>query len=42
MISDILFKYVKVECSSLIIVNHDPKWANKAKRKMKIKDVKIK
>ena len=42
MISDILFKYVKEEGSSLIIVTHDPKLANKAKRKIKIKDGKIK
>ncbi len=33
MISDILFKYVKEEGSSLIMVTHDPKLANKAKRK---------
>ena len=42
MISKILFKYVKEEGSSLIIVTHDPKLANKAKRKIKIKDGKIK
>jgi len=42
MISDILFKYVKEEGSSLIMVTHDPKLANKAKRKIKIKDGKIK
>ena len=42
MISEILFKYVKEEGSSLIIVTHDPKLANKAKRKIKIKDGKIK
>ena len=42
MISDILFKYVKEESSSLIMVTHDPKLANKAKRKIKIKDGKIK
>ena len=42
MISDILFKYVKEEGSSLIMVTHDPKHANKAKRKIKIKDGKIK
>ena len=41
MISDILFKYVKEEGSSLIMVTHDPKLANKAKRKIKIKDGKI-
>ena len=42
MISDILFNYVKEEGSSLIMVTHDPKLANKAKRKIKIKDGKIK
>ena len=42
MISDILFKYVQEEGSSLIMVTHDPKLANKAKRKIKIKDGKIK
>ncbi len=42
MISDILFKYVKEEGSSLIMVTHDLKLANKAKRKIKIKDGKIK
>lgn len=42
MISDILFKYVKEEGSSLIMVTHDPKLANKAKRIIKIKDGKIK
>ena len=42
MISDILFKYVEEEGSSLIMVTHDPKLANKAKRKIKIKDGKIK
>ena len=41
MISKILFKYVKEEGSSLIMVTHDPKIANKAKRKIKIKDGKI-
>jgi putative ABC transport system ATP-binding protein len=41
MISKILFKYVKEEGSSLIMVTHDPKLANKAKRKFKIKDGKI-
>tara|TARA_B100000989_G_scaffold142183_1_gene105853 strand:+ start:831 stop:1496 length:666 start_codon:yes stop_codon:yes gene_type:complete len=41
MISDILFNYVKEEGSSLIIVTHDPKLANKAKKKIKIKDGKI-
>ena len=42
MISEILFKYVKEEGSSLIMVTHDQKLANKAKRKIKIKDGKIK
>ena len=42
MISDILFKYVKEEGSSLIIVTHDPKLADKSKRKINIKDGKIK
>ena len=42
MISDILFKYAKEEGSSLIIVTHDPKLADKSKRKIKIKDGKIK
>ena len=42
MISDILFKYVKEEGSSLIIVTHDPKLADKSKRNIKIKDGKIK
>ena len=42
MISDILFKYVKEEGSSLIIVTHDPKIADKSKRKINIKDGKIK
>ena len=42
MIFDILVKYVKEEGSSLIMVTHDPKLANKAKRKIKIKDGKIK
>ena len=41
MISKILFKYVKEEGSSLIMVTHDPKLANKAKRKIKINDGKI-
>ena len=41
MISDILFNYVKEEGSSLIMVTHDTKLANKAKRKIKIKDGKI-
>jgi putative ABC transport system ATP-binding protein len=42
LISNILFNYVKEEGSSLIMVTHDPKLANKAKRKIKIKDGKIK
>ncbi len=42
MISKILFEYVKEEGSSLIMVTHDPKLANKAKRKVRIKDGKIK
>ena len=42
MIANILFKYVKEEGSSLIMVTHDTKLANKAKRKIKIKDGKIK
>ena len=42
LISNILFKYVKEEGSSLIMVTHDPKLANKAKRKIKIKDGLIK
>ena len=42
MISKILFKYVKEEGSSLIILTHDQKLANKSKRKIKIKDGKIK
>jgi putative ABC transport system ATP-binding protein len=41
MIVDILFKYIKEESSSLIMVTHDLKLANKAKRKIKIKDGKI-
>ena len=41
MISDILFNYIKEEGSSLIMVTHDSKLANKAKRKIKIKDGKI-
>ena len=41
MITDILFKYIKEEKSSLIMVTHDPKLAHKAKRKIKIKDGKI-
>ena len=39
---NMLFKYVKEEGSSLIMVTHDLKLANKAKRKIKIKDGKIK
>ena len=42
MISKILFNYVKEEGSSLIMVTHDPKLANRASRKIKIKDGKIK
>ena len=42
MISQILFRYVKEEGSSLIMVTHDLKLANRAKRKIKIKDGKIK
>ena len=42
LISDILFKYVKEEGSSLIMVTHDPKLADKSKRKINIKDGKIK
>ena len=42
MISNILFNYVKEEGSSIIMVTHDPKLADKAKRKIKIKDGKIK
>ena len=38
MIADILFKYVKEEGYSLIMVTHDLKLANRAKRKIKIKD----
>ena len=41
MISKILFNYVKEEGSSLIIVTHDTKLANKNDRKIKIKDGKI-
>ena len=41
MIADILFNFAKEEESSLIIVTHDSKLANKAKRKIKIKDGKI-
>ena len=42
MISKILFNYVAEEGSSLIMVTHDPKLANRASRKIKIKDGKIK
>ncbi len=42
MISKILFNYVKEEGSSLIIVTHDSKLANKTDRKIKIIDGKIK
>ena len=42
MIYKILFNYVKEEGSSLIIVTHDSKLANKTDRKIKIKDGKIK
>ena len=41
IISEILFNYVKEEGSSLIMVTHDEKLANKAERKIKIKDGKI-
>ena len=41
MISKILFNYVREEGSSLIIVTHDTKLANKTDRKIKIKDGKI-
>ena len=41
MISKILFKYVAEEGSSLIMVTHDHKLANKSKRKIKIVDGKI-
>ena len=42
MFSKILFNYVKEEGSSLIMVTHDLKLANKADRKIKIIDGKIK
>ena len=42
MIANILFKYVKDEGSSLIMVTHDTMLASKAKRIIKIKDGKIK
>ena len=38
MISKILFNYVREEGSSLILVTHDTKLANKTDRKIKIKD----
>ena len=41
MISKILFKYVAEEGSSLIMVTHDHKLANKSKRKIEIIDGKI-
>jgi len=41
MISEILFNYVKEEGSSLIMVTHDEKLADKTQRKIKIKDGKI-
>ena len=41
MISKILFNYVAEEGSSLIMVTHDHKLANKSKRKIKILDGKI-
>ncbi len=41
MISKILFSYVKEEGSSLIMVTHDLKLANRSNRKIKIKDGKI-
>ena len=41
MISKIVFNYVREEGSSLIIVTHDTKLANKTDRKIKIKDGKI-
>ena len=41
MISEILFNYVKEEGSSLIMVTHDEKLADRAQRKIKIKDGKI-
>jgi putative ABC transport system ATP-binding protein len=41
MIADILFNFAKEEGSSLIIVTHDSKLANRAKRKIKIRDGKI-
>ena len=41
IISEILLNYVKEEGSSLIMVTHDEKLADKAQRKIKIKDGKI-
>ena len=41
IISEILFNYVKEEGSSLIMVTHDEKLADKSQRKIKIKDGKI-
>ena len=41
IISEILFNYVKEEGSSLIMGTHDEKLADKAERKIKIKDGKI-
>ncbi|MBM3630661.1 MAG: ABC transporter ATP-binding protein [Alphaproteobacteria bacterium] len=41
MISDILFNYVKEEGSSLILVTHDLKLANRAKKIIKLMDGKI-
>ena len=41
MISEVLFNYVKEEGSSLIMVTHDEKLANKSLRKIKIKDGEI-
>ena len=41
LISNILFKYIKEEGSSLIMVTHDLKLAKKAKRIIKINDGKI-
>ena len=41
MISKILFSYVREEGSSLIMVTHDLKLANRSNRKIKIKDGKI-
>ena len=41
IISEILFNYVKEEGSSRIMVTHDEKLADKAQRKIKIKDGKI-